>query len=402
MKRSELLPYGRHLIEDDDIAAVAAALRSGWLTTGPAVGRFEAALAARLGVRHAVSCANGTAALHMAAAAVGLGPGDSAIVSSMTFLATANAVRYVGADVVFADVDPDTGLMRGKDLEEALARTKGPKPKAVLPVHLNGQTADIAALRAVAERHRLKVITDTSHALGTMVEDAAGQGVAGDCRHEHLATFSFHPVKTIAMGEGGAVTTNDDATAAFLERFRAHGMTRDPAEFLQREEGFDATGAPHPWYYEMPEVGYNYRASDLHCALAASQLAKLDRFVERRRVLVERYDALLKELPPFERPLARVRGCRPAWHLYVALIDYDAAGVSRADLVRRLRSAGVGTQVHYLPLHRQPYYRRRYPGISLPGADAYYRRALTLPLHAGMEVSDVERVVDELRRALKR
>lgn len=385
------LPYGRHCIEEDDIAAVAEVLRGDWLTTGPAVARFEAALRARIGARHAVSCANGTAALHMAAAAAGLGPGDAAIVPSLTFLATANAVRYVGAEVVFCDVDPDTGLMQASHLEQALA--KAPKARAVLPVHMNGQSADIRAIRAVADRHGLRVITDTSHALGTTVDG----GMAGDCRYEHLATFSFHPVKTIAMGEGGAVTTNDDAMAKHLERFRHHGMSRDPADFVQRDEGFDASGAPHPWYYEMPEVGYNYRANDMQCALGASQLAKLDRFVERRRALAARYDELLTGFSPYLRPIPRVAGCRPAWHLYVVLIDFEAAGVPRAELMRRLRAKGVGTQVHYLPVHRQPYYRRRYGAQALPGADAYYRRALTLPLFPAMSDGDVERVVAALR-----
>jgi UDP-4-amino-4,6-dideoxy-N-acetyl-beta-L-altrosamine transaminase len=390
------LPYGRHWIDDDDVAAVAQALRSDWLTTGPAVAKFEAALRERIGARHAVSCANGTAALHMAAAAAGLGPGNAAVVPSMTFLATANAVRYVGAEVVFADVDSDTGLMQPAHLQEALARAARPV-KAVLPVHLNGQTADIAAIRAVADRHGLKVITDASHALGSGVE---GGGTAGDCRHEHLATFSFHPVKTIAMGEGGAVTTNDAAAARYLERFRHHGMTREPGEFVQREDAFDANGAPNPWYYEMPEVGYNYRASDLHCALGASQLAKLERFIERRRALAARYDGLLSDLSPYVRPIARVPGCRPAWHLYAVLIDFQAAGLPRADLMRRLRAAGVGTQVHYFPVHRQPYYRQRYGRQALPGAERYYERALSLPLHYAMADADVERVVAALRVAL--
>lgn len=383
------------------MAAVADVLRSDWLTTGPAVERFEATLRERLGVRHVVSCANGTAALHMAAVAIGLRAGEVAIVPTMTFLATANAVRYVGAEVAFADVDPNSGLLESRHVEEALQAAArmhpGARPHAVFPVHLNGQAADVAAIERVAREKSLKVVTDASHALGTEV---AGGGLAGDCRHEHAATFSFHPVKTIAMGEGGAVSTNDDDTAAALARFRNHGMTRDPAQFQHREEAFDASGAPNPWYYEMPELGYNYRASDLHCALAASQIAKLDRFIAQRRSLADSYDALVADLAPLVRPVARVRGCRAAWHLYVVLIDFEIAGVARADLMRRLRGRGIGTQVHYLPVHRQPYYRRRYGEMDLPGADAYYRRALSLPLYPGMEHGDVERVVDALRAEL--
>jgi dTDP-4-amino-4,6-dideoxygalactose transaminase len=303
--------------------------------------------------------------------------------------------------VVFADVDSQTGLMRVEHFEEALDRARRTSARghvrAVLPVHLNGQTADIAAIRSVADGHGIKVITDASHAVGTVVDG----GMAGDCRYEDVATLSFHPVKTIAMGEGGAVTTNDDSVAKQLAQFRHHGMTRDPADFTQREEAFDASGAPNPWYYEMPEVGYNYRASDLHCALAASQLAKLDRFIERRRALVARYDERLRDLSPFLHPIARVPGCRPAWHLYVVLIDFEAAGVPRAELMRRLRQKGVGTQVHYFPVHCQPYYRNRYGSLSLPGADAYYRRALSLPLFAAMKDADVDRVVGALGATLR-
>ncbi len=389
------LPYGRHLIEEDDISAVVEVLRGDWLTTGPAVERFEVGLAEATGARHAVACANGTAALHLAALALELGPGDAAVVPAITFVATANAVRLVGAEVVFADVDPDTGLMRPEDLEAALARADRPV-RAVLPVHLAGQTADMAAIGALARARGLRVVEDACHAIGGVDPEGAPVGA---CRHGDAATFSFHPVKTIAMGEGGAVTTNDDALAARVRSMRNHGLTRDPARWSQADEGFGPQGQANPWYYEMPEPGLNYRASDINCALAASQLGKLDRFAARRRALVERYDALVANLAPAVRPLGRVSGCVPAWHLYVVLVDFDAAGVDRGTVMRRLGERGIGSQVHYIPVHRQPYYRARVGQLRLPGADAYYARTLTLPLFPAMMDEDVERVVTSLAEA---
>lgn len=406
--RPTMLPYGRHGIGEDDIAAVVEVLRGDWLTTGPAVAKFETALAERVGARHAASCSSGTAALHLAALALGLGPGDAVVVPTMTFLATANAARYVGAEVVFSDVDPETGLMRPEDLEAALnraAKTPDLAVKAVFPVHLNGQCAEMEGLAVTAKAHGLAVVEDACHALGASCRLADGAtATAGDCRHSDMAVFSFHPVKTVAMGEGGAVTTNDGALYEKLVRFRNHGMVRDAAAFEQKEQAFDsnggADGGANPWYYEMPEMGFNYRASDIHCALGASQLAKLDGFVSKRRALADRYDDLLAPLPPMARPVARAPYCDPAWHLYVVLIDFAMAGLSRATLMQKLREKGVGTQVHYIPVHEQPYYRERYGRQALPGADAYYARALSLPLFPAMNDGDVERVVESLRSCL--
>jgi len=396
MASTPALPYGRHLIEEDDVAAVAEVLRGDWLTTGPAVERFETGLGAATGARHAVACANGTAALHLATLALGLGPEDAAVVPAVTFVATANAVRLVGAEPVFADVDPETGLMRPADMEAALARAGRPV-RAVLPVHLAGQTADMAAIGALARERGLRVAEDACHAIGTVDPEGAPVGA---CRHSDLATFSFHPVKTVAMGEGGAVTTNDNALAARVRSLRNHGLTRDPAQWSQADEAFGPDGQANPWYYEMPEPGLNYRASDINCALAASQLGKLERFAARRRALVERYDALVADLAPVVRPLGRVPGCDPAWHLYVVLVDFEAAGVDRGTVMRRLGERGVGSQVHYIPVHRQPYYRARTGDLTLPGADAYYARTLTLPLFPGMAIEDTERVVTGLSTAL--
>jgi UDP-4-amino-4,6-dideoxy-N-acetyl-beta-L-altrosamine transaminase len=392
------LSYGRHQIEEDDIAAVGAILRGDWLSGGPAVANFEKQLGQRLGVRHAIACANGTAALHLAVTAAGLGPEGSAVVPSLTFMATANVVRHAGAEVVFADVDADTGLMQPEHLQEALALAArgGRRPSLVLPVHLNGQCVDLPAVASIARAQGLKIVTDCCHALGSVYHDGAGDVLAGDCRYEEMAAFSFHPVKTITMGEGGAVTTNDAVVAERVYRLRNHDIVTDTTLFKCKEQAFDTNGRGNPWYHEMHVPAWNYRASSLHCALGSSQLAKLDRFIERRRTMVSLYDKLLEPLAPAVRPLTRVPGNRPGWHLYVVHIDFKSIGIRKADLMRRLREEGIGTQVHYLPVHRQPYYRDRYEGLTLPGADRYYDRSLSLPLFVSMSDDDVHRVVDTL------
>ncbi len=394
----QFLPYGRQLVEDDDVAAVAAVLRGDYLTTGPAVRNFEAALAAATGAGHAVACSSGTAGLHLAAMALDIGPGDGVVVPAVTFLATANVVRHVGAEVIFADVDAETGLMGPAELAAAMERAGELDIKAVVPVHLAGQCADPEGIWMMAVDRGFHVVDDACHALGTRYGGAAVP--VGSCRHGTMATFSFHPVKTITMGEGGAVTTNDQAMAERMRRLRSHGMVRDAAMFENTDLAFDAGGAANPWYYEMPEAGLNYRASDIHCALGLSQLRKLDRFVARRRALADRYDALLAPLAPVVRPRKRPSACRPAWHLYVVLIDFAAAGTTRAEVMNRLRNDGIGTQVHYLPVHHQPYYRRRYGHQNLPGSEAYYERCLALPLFPGMEDGDVDGVVSALTEIL--
>lgn len=400
MADAPFLPYGKQVIEDDDLAAVAEALRGDFLTTGPSVAAFEDAFAARVGARHAVSCANGTAALHLTALALGLKPGDQSIVPAITFLATANCARYVGADVTFADVDPATALMTDATLEDALARA-GMAAKSVYPVHMNGQTADMVSISKRARAHGLAIVEDACHALGGAYRGADGvDAKVGACRHSDMAIFSFHPVKIIACGEGGMVTTNDDTLAATMRRQRSHGMVREPGQFEDKEQAFGPDGNPNPWYYEMPEPGFNYRLSDIHAALGLSQLKKLDRFAARRRELVAAYDHALGPYAPVLRPLARTVHDAPGWHLYVALIDFERAGIDRGACIRRLVASGIGSQVHYLPLHRQPYYRRRYGAMSLPGAERYYAEALSLPLSAQMTEDDVGRVTRALTAAL--
>ncbi len=381
------LPYGRQSIDDDDIAAVAEALRADFLTTGPTVDAFERAFADKVGAPHAVACANGTAALHLAMLALEIGEGDVCVVPSITFLATANAARYVGAEVVFADVDPNTGVMTPETLEMALARVGDRRVAAVMPVHLRGEVCDLPAMAQIAEEAGAVVLEDACHALGSRTRGlGADDWIVGDGSQAALACFSFHPVKTIATGEGGMVTTASAALADRLKLLRSHGMIRP--------EGAE------PWWYEMPEIGFNYRLPDVLCALGISQLKKLDAFAARRRDLTARYAARLAGLAPMVRPAFTESWSDPTLHLMTVLIDFEAAGRSRAAVVEALKAKGVGSQVHYIPVHTQPYYRQRYGELALPGAAAWYDRCLSLPLYPAMLDDDVDRVVDALAAAL--
>ncbi|MFN3348174.1 UDP-4-amino-4,6-dideoxy-N-acetyl-beta-L-altrosamine transaminase [Pseudorhodoplanes sp.] len=391
-----MLRYGRQSIEQDDIDAVVAVLRGDFLTTGPAVEAFEKAIAEKTGARDAVVCSSGTAALHMMAMALDLSPQDAVVVPSMTFMGTASAVRLAGAEVVFADVNPETGLMEAGHLEDAVARAGSHRVKAAIPVHLNGWACDMNALAAVADKRGIVLLEDAAHAIGTTVAQDGRRIAVGACVRSKMAIFSFHPVKTVTSAEGGAVTTNDHALAARLRRLRSHGITHNPGDFVDRAAAFAPGGEPNPWYHEMHEPAPNYRLSDVHCALGLSQLKKLDRFVARRQALAARYDKALSPLAPLVRPVPRIAGCEPGLHLYAVLIDFAALGLDRATVMQRLRDQGVGTQVHYIPVHRQPYYRRRYGELSLPGADTYYARELSLPLFPAMQDDDVDRVAAAL------
>jgi UDP-4-amino-4,6-dideoxy-N-acetyl-beta-L-altrosamine transaminase len=387
------LPYGRHDIDQSDVDAVTAALTSGCLAHGPRVGAFERAFANRVGAREAVACSSGTAALHLALAALDVGEDDICIVPAVTFLATASAARFCGAEVVFADVDPASGLMTSRTLAAAIRRAGRPV-KAVLPVHLGGRICDVAALAHVAKGSA--VVEDACHALGGV--DADGDAVGG-CAASDAACFSFHPVKTIAAGEGGMVALGDPDRAERMRRLRNHGVSREPALLRDADLSLDAGGEPNPWSYEQVELGFNYRMNEMEAALGLNQLGRLDRFVARRQALAGLYDRRLAELAHVT-PIRGAAGDLPSLHLYQVCIDFEATGRSRAEVMRALSTVGVQTQVHYIPLYRQPYFRGRYGDMRLPGAEAFYAGVLALPLFPAMEDADVERVCDALETAL--
>jgi len=395
------LHYGRQLIEDDDIESVVGALRGDFLTTGPLVEAFERRLASIVGASDAVACSSGTAALYLAARALQLGSGHTAIVPAITFAATASAPHLAGAEIVFADVDPETGLMRPSDLEEALLRCPQGRADAVFPVHYAGQACDMAAIAQIARRSGLGIVEDAAHALGTAWTGPSNTLIPiGANSHSDLTIFSFHPVKTIAMGEGGAVSATDPELARRLKRARNHGITRTATEFVRAADAFDASGKANPWYYELKAPDFNFRVSDINCALALSQIKKLDRFVAARRRLVACYDELLKPFASVLNPLKRDPRSLTAWHIYPVKIEFAKVSRERGPLMRALTKDGIGTQVHYMPLYRHPYYAARYGAQVLPGAEAYYARTLSLPLHAGMSERDVKRVVGLLKQHL--
>lgn len=378
------LPYGRQDISDEDVAVVTAALREAFLTQGPGVEAFEVELAARVGARYAVAFSSGTAALHAAYAAAGLGPGGTVVTSPITFVATANAALYLGSDVRFADVDPASGLV----LPDAVDDAADSRVRAVVPVHLGGEVADLVALAAIAEARGWVVIEDAAHAIGAEYRGPGGRWhPVGACHHSAMCCFSFHPVKQVTTGEGGAVTTNDGELYRALRRFRSHGITRDPAELSQTDG---------PWYYEQHTLGYNYRLTDFQSALGRSQLRRLDGFLAARRRVAGWYDERLAGVEGVT-PLARPGWSRGAHHLYVVLV----APERRLAAFEALRRHRIQANVHYIPVYRQPYYRARgFAGVSLPGAERYYAGALTLPLFPGLTEADVRRVVDALGAAV--
>lgn len=380
----EYIPYGKQWIDEEDIEEVITALQSDYLTTGPQVNAFEEAFAAACGARYAIAVTSGTAALHLACLAAGVGPGSEAITTPITFVATANAPLYCGSIPVFADVCSDTINL---DPEEVQARIT-PRTAAILPVHFGGHACDMPVLRAIAEQNGLALIEDACHALGAETPDG---GRVGDCRYADMTIFSTHPVKAIATGEGGVITTNKPALNDRLRMLRSHGVTRDP-ERLTRNEG--------EWYYEMQMLGFNYRLTDIQCALGRSQLRKLATFLTRRREIVARYNAAFAGVPELQRPTERP-GHRSAWHLYVVRLR-DADSATRRRLFDSLRAAGLGVNVHYIPVYWQPFYRDNYnymPGLC-PIAERYYQEAITLPLYPQMTDAQVEYVIATVKQAV--
>jgi len=395
------LPYGRHVIDEDDIAAVVSVLKGDWLTTGPSVDEFEANLSKICNVEHSVSCSSATAALHMATTSLELEAGSAIIVPAVTFLATASAPHLAGAEIIFADVDSETGLLTPDILLQTLKSYSGARIKAVLPVHLAGRICDMAAIKAIADEYGIAVIEDACHALGASYIDAEGQQhIVGSCAHSDMAVFSFHPVKTIAAGEGGAVTTSNAELAAKLNLARNHGMVRNPSSWSQKDLGFDINGITNPWYYEMHAPAQNYRMSDINAALGNSQLSKLSSFIARREELADHYDQLLASYAPTILPPIRQQRVNHGWHLYAARIDFSALEMTRGELIRQLRAMGIGSQVHYIPVPWQPFWRNRgWQRETFPGAASYYERTLSLPLFPMMTREDVEHVVKPLIKA---
>ncbi len=372
--RKTMLPYGRQSISEDDIQAVVDVLRSDWLTTGPKVPEFEEALAARVGAKYAVAFSSGTAALHGAAFAAGLKPGDEAITSPLTFAATANCVLYQGARPVFADVSPDTLNLDPDRLAERIT----PNTRAVLPVDYAGHPADLDPILALAERHGLTVIEDACHALGAEYKGRRTGSIA------HMSVFSFHPVKHVATGEGGMVTTDRPDLAESLRRFRNHGISND-ARTRQ---------ASGQWHYEMVLLGFNYRLTDIACALGISQLKKLETNLARRREIAARYTAAFRNLRGVIAPTVRP-DVNPAWHLYPIRINASQLKKDRAYMFRALRAENIGVNVHYIPVHLHPYYRDRfgYRGGEYPIAETAYEQLISLPMFHGMTDQDVEDVI---------
>ncbi len=394
-------PYGCQNISRADIQEVVAALGGELLTGGRLLVDFERALANRFGAKHAVACSSGTAALHLASLTLGLTQSDAVIVPAITFLATANCIRYVGAEVIFADVDHETGLMTADSLAEAIDKARALQfvPRAVIPVHYAGQ---VACIGDVAKAHNLVVVEDAAHAIGSTYQSYNSYRPVGDCYSSAMTVFSFHPVKTITTGEGGAVLTNDEGLAVRLKNLRNHGMNRDPQKFQNLEQAFSSDGHANSWYYEMPELGFNYRLSDIQAALGISQLRRLNQFLSRRSHIVRLYDDLFNDLIPIATPLRKLPNCEPGWHLYVLLVEFEKTNTSRVTLMRRLAEQGIGTQVHYLPVYRQPYYERRYGAIRLTGAEAFYRRAISLPLFPALDDDDAREIAKSVMFALRK
>jgi perosamine synthetase len=379
--RERLLPYGRQSVEDSDISAVVDVLRSDWLTTGPKVEEFETAVAARVGAKHAVSFTSGTAALHAAAFAAGLKPGDEAITTPMTFAATANCVLYQGATPVFADVTQDTLNI---DPEQVKLRIT-PRTRVVFAVDYAGHPADLDTILEIAGKHELIVVEDACHALGAEQRRRRVGAIAD------MTVFSFHPVKHITTGEGGMVTTDNSEFAATLRRFRNHGISSDAR---QRQ----STGQ---WHYEMVSLGYNYRLPDINCALGLEQLKRLDVNLVRRRAIAARYTAAFREMPLVVAPSVR-DDVNPAWHLYPIRLALEKLTGNRAEIFRALRAENIGVNVHYIPVHYHPYYRDRFGDRrgEFPVAEDAYERLISLPMFHTMTDQDVRDVTDAVEKVL--
>ncbi|WP_428032914.1 UDP-4-amino-4,6-dideoxy-N-acetyl-beta-L-altrosamine transaminase [Ancylobacter sp.] len=386
-----MIRYGQQDITQADIDAVAAVLRSVNLTQGPTIPRFEDAVRAVTGARHAVAVNSATSALHIACLALGLGPGDGLWTTPNTFVASANCALYCGAQVSFVDIDPRTYNLCADRLEEKLiaAQAEGRLPKVVVPVHFAGQPCDMARIHALGLHYGFRIIEDASHAIGGSYR---GEPI-GNGRHSDITVFSFHPVKIITTAEGGMALTNDDALATRLGLLRSHGITRDPALMSGASDG--------PWYYQQVALGFNYRMTDIQAALGVSQIERLAAYVARRHQIAQRYDRLLADLPltlPWQHPEGY-----SAFHLYVIRLRLEQLGTSHRAVFEALRAADIMVNLHYIPVHTQPFYQQMgfRPG-DYPEAERYYREAISIPIHPQLTDAEQDRVVDVLREALGR
>ena len=377
-----MIPYGRQTLDDEDIKEVVEVLRSDWLTTGPKVAEFEKSLARYLGVKHAVAVSSGTAALHCAMYALGIGPGHEVIVPTMTFAASANCVVYQEGIPVFVDVVSDTLLIDLKEVERKIT----PQTKAIIAVDYAGQPCDYDVLKEVADRHHLSLVADACHSLGATYRGRSVGSLAD------LSVFSFHPVKHITTGEGGMITTNNEEYAKRMRTFRNHGITYD---HRQR----DAQGT---WFYEMVDLGYNYRITDFQCALGMSQLQKLPRWLERRQEIARQYDETFAGIKGIT-PLTLKSDVRHAYHLYVVRIKPDETGIGRREFFQALRSRGIGVNVHYIPVHLHPFYQSNYhtkPGLC-PVAEEAYEEIISLPIFPMMSDDDIIKVIQIIRGTIR-
>ena len=384
-----MIPYGRQDITESDIAAVVAVLHSDFLTQGPVVPAFEQAVANYCGAQYATAVNSATSALHLACMALGLGPGDALWTSPITFVASANCARYCGASVDFVDIDPRSGNMDAQCLAQklALARGQGTLPKIVVPVHFGGQSCDMQAIHALAKEYGFRVIEDASHAIGGRYQDE----LIGDCRYSDITVFSFHPVKLITTAEGGMALTNDATLAQTMARLRSHDITREEHAMSGPSEG--------PWYYQQIELGFNYRMTEMQAALGISQMQRLDQYVAARASMARRYDDALVDLP-LQGPWNHA-DCSSARHLYVIRLRLDQLQRGRREIFEMLRARGIGVNVHYIPVHLQPYYRKLgFKEAYCPAAEAYYAQIISLPLFPGLTSSAQQFVIDALREVL--
>lgn len=385
-----MIPYGKHFIDEDDIQSVVNILRHGPLTQGPAIDIFEKTVAEYVGAKYAVAVSSGTAALHLAYLAAGVAYGNSVVTSPITFVATANAAKYCGGDVIFVDINPDTVNMCSAALVDVLSKNKN--VRVVAPVHFAGLPCDMVSIKEAADSIGADVIEDAAHALGAVYP--SGKRV-GSCENSLMTTFSFHPVKAIAAGEGGLITTNDELIYRKLLRLRSHGINKGDDPFLLGNQS-ETNGLINPWYYEMQELGFHYRITDIQCALATSQFKKLDKFIERRRTLVRQYDEAFEGNDVLTPVQSKFRQSS-AHHLYILRINYPLIGVTRAQFITKLRSVGIIPQVHYMPVVLHPYYHKLgYDEKCIPNAMKYYDEALSIPLYYQLSDREQKTVIDTL------